>query len=247
MPDPVFAFALQEFVPLNEENSKWIIMKKFAVVLSGSGVFDGAEIHEATLSLLAIAQAGAEYEMFAPDIPQHHVINHISGEEMIETRNVLIESARIARGKISTLSIFDPIKFDAILFPGGFGVAKNLSSLAFEGANCTVHTEVESSIKAMLKAKKPIGALCIAPAVVARVIEGLRVTIGQDKATADAIEAMGGTHVNTNHGEVVEDKVHRVFTTPCYMLDASILDIYEGASNVIKAIMENMELKKDSV
>lgn len=216
-------------------------MKRFAVVLSGSGVFDGAEIHEATLSLLAIAQAGAEYEIFAPDIPQHHVINHISGEEMEETRNVLIESARIARGKISALTIFDASNFDALLFPGGFGAAKNLSSLAFEGPNCSVNTEVETSIKAMLKANKPIGALCISPAVVARVIEGVKVTIGQDKATADTIEAMGGTHVKTNHGEVVEDNAHRVFTTPCYMLDASIIDIYEGANNVVKAMMESMK------
>lgn len=216
-------------------------MKKFAVVLSGSGVFDGAEIHEATLSLLAIAQAGAEYEIFAPDIAQHHVINHISGEETAETRNVLIESARIARGKISTLSSFNASKFDAILFPGGFGAAKNLSSLAFDGSSCSVNIDVETSIKAMLMAKKPIGALCIAPAVIARVIEGVKVTIGEDKGTADAIEAMGGTHVNTTHGEVVEDTAHRVFTTPCYMLDANIMDIYDGANNVVKAMMESMK------
>jgi len=223
------------------EFSNQIFMKKFAVVLSGSGVFDGAEIHEATLSLLAIAQVGAEYEIFAPDIAQHHVINHISGEEMGETRNVLIESARIARGKISALSTFDASKFDALLFPGGFGAAKNLSSLAFEGPKCSVNIDVETSIKAMLLAKKPIGALCIAPAVVARVIEGVKVTIGEDKGTADAIEAMGGTHVKTTHGEVVEDTVHRVFTTPCYMLDASIIDIYNGANNVVKAMMESMK------
>ncbi|RLD37470.1 MAG: isoprenoid biosynthesis protein ElbB [Bacteroidetes bacterium] len=216
-------------------------MKKFAVVLSGSGVFDGAEIHEATLSLLAIAQAGAEYEIFAPDIPQHHVINHISGEEMDETRNVLIESARIARGKIKALTEFDASNFDVLLFPGGFGAAKNLSSLAFDGPKCSVNIDVENSIKAMLSAKKPIGALCIAPAVVARVIEGVKVTIGQDKDTANAIEAMGGIHINTNHGDVIEDTVYKVFTTPCYMLDASIIDIYNGANNVVNAIMESIK------
>lgn len=216
-------------------------MKKFAVVLSGSGVFDGAEIHEATLSLLAIAQAGATYEIFAPDIQQHHVINHITGEEMNETRNVLIESARIARGKISPLSAFDATAFDALLFPGGFGAAKNLSSLAFEGANCSVNIDVEKAIKAMLSAKKPIGALCIAPAVVARVIEGVIVTIGQDKGTAEAIEAMGATHLNSDHGEVVEDSDNLVYTTPCYMLDATILDIYNGATNVVGAIMESLK------
>jgi enhancing lycopene biosynthesis protein 2 len=216
-------------------------MKKFAVVLSGCGVFDGAEIHEATLSLLAIAQAGAQYELFAPDILQYHVVNHFSGELMSETRNVLVESARIARGKIRPLSAFDASAFDAILFPGGFGVAKNLSDLAFKGADCIVNVEVENAIKAMLLAKKPIGALCIAPAVVARVIKGVQVTIGTDKGTAAAIHAMGGKHVITNHGEVVEDTVHKVFTTPCYMLDATIIDIYNGANNVVQLMMESLK------
>lgn len=216
-------------------------MKKFAVVLSGCGVFDGAEIHEATLSLLAIAQAGAQYELFAPDILQYHVVNHFSGELMSETRNVLVESARIARGKIRPLSAFDASAFDAILFPGGFGVAKNLSDLAFKGADCIVNVEVENAIKAMLLAKKPIGALCIAPAVVARVIKGVQVTIGTDKGTAAAIQAMGGKHVTTNHGEVVEDTVHKVFTTPCYMLDATIIDIYNGANNVVQLMMESLK------
>lgn len=216
-------------------------MKKFAVVLSGSGVFDGAEIHEATLSLLAIVQAGGAYEIFAPDILQYHVINHITGEEMKETRNVLVESARIARGKINPLSAFDASAFDAILFPGGFGVAKNLCTLAIKGPDCSVNKEAERAIKTMLQAKKPIGALCIAPALIAKVVEGVKVTIGQDESTASAIQAMGGTHVITGHGEVVEDKVNRVFTTPCYMLDATILDIYNGTQNVVKAMMESMK------
>ncbi len=216
-------------------------MKKFAVVLSGCGVFDGAEIHEATLSLLAIAQAGAQYELFAPDIVQYHVVNHLSGELMTETRNVLVESARIARGKIRPLSNFDASAFDAILFPGGFGVAKNLSDLAFQGAECKVNLEVEDAIKAMLLARKPIGALCIAPAVVARVIKGVQVTIGTDEETAAAINAMGGKHVTTNHGEVVEDTAHKVFSTPCYMLDATIIDIYNGANNVVQLMMESLK------
>lgn len=212
-------------------------MKKFAVVLSGSGVFDGAEIHEATLSLLAIAQANAEYEIFAPDIPQYHVINHLTGEVMEETRNVLIESARIARGKINPLSEFKAANFDVLLFPGGFGAAKNLSSLAFDGPNCSVNEEVEKAIKDMLVAKKPIGALCIAPAIIAKVISGVEVTIGQDKGTIEAIEAMGGNHIITSHGDVVIDKKNKVFTTPCYMLDASITDIYNGAKNIVDALI----------
>ncbi len=214
--------------------------KKFAVVLSGSGVYDGAEIHEATLTMLAIARQGAEYKCFAPDIPQHHVINHITGDEMDETRNVLVESARIARGDISPLSEFDGKDFDALIFPGGFGAAKNLSTVAFDGANAKVNEDVEKAVLQMVDLKKPIGALCIAPAFIAKILSGVSVTIGQDKGTAEAIEAMGATHVETNHGDVVMDEEKLIFTTPCYMLDASITDIDDGANNVIKAMMEKM-------
>ena len=212
-------------------------MKKFAVVLSGNGVYDGAEIHEATMTLYAIMKNGGEYEIFAPDIPQHHVINHITGDEMKETRNVLIESARIARGNIKALSEFDAAGFDAIIFPGGFGAAKNLSSFAFDGADCTVNADVEKSILAMVKAGKPIGALCISPAIMARVLEGAELTIGNDKGTAEAIEKMGATHKITTHGEVVADESFKLVTTPCYMLDATILNIADGANNVVKTMM----------
>ncbi len=213
-------------------------MKKFAVVLSGNGVYDGAEIHEATMTLYAIMKNGGEYEIFAPDIPQHHVINHITGEEMKESRNVLIESARIARGNIKALGEFDAANFDAIIFPGGFGAAKNLSSLAFNGADCTVNEDVEKSVLAMVQAGKPIGALCISPAVMAKVLQGAQVTIGSDKGTAEAIEKMGSTHTITTHGEVVVDEGFKLVTTPCYMLDATILNIADGADNVVKTIME---------
>ncbi len=214
--------------------------KKFAVVLSGCGVFDGAEIHEATMTLYAIARNGAEYEIFAPDIEQHHVINHITGEEMPEKRNVLIESARIARGKIKPLSEFNPNDFDAIIFPGGFGVAKNLSDFAFKGADCSVNPEVEKAIKSMYEQKKPIGALCISPAIVAKVLQGSIVTIGEDEATAKEIEKMGSKHEVTTHGEVTIDKNFNVYTTPCYMLNATIVNIHDGAMNVVKAMLENM-------
>lgn len=215
-------------------------MKKFAVVLSGSGVYDGAEIHEATLTMLAIARQGAEYECFAPDINQHHVINHLNGEEMKETRNVLVESARIARGNIKDLKEFDGKNFDAIIFPGGFGVAKNLSTVAFEGADATVIPEVEKAIKQMFDLKKPIGALCISPAIIAKVLSDVNVTIGQDKGTAEVIESFGATHIETEHGDVVVDEDNLVFTTPCYMLEASILDIDDGATNVVYAMLEMM-------
>lgn len=211
--------------------------KKFAVILSGNGVFDGTEIHEATLSLYAIVKNGGTYEIFAPDIPQHHVINHITGEEMSESRNVLIESARIARGKIRALNEFDAAEFDALLFPGGFGAAKNLSSFAFDGPDCKVNKDVKKAIEAMAKAEKTIGALCIAPVILAKVLGEVDLTIGQDKDTADAIEAMGARHQITNHGEVTIDSKYKLVTTPCYMLDANIVEIGEGAQNVVKAMM----------
>ncbi len=212
-------------------------MKKFAVVLSGCGVFDGAEIHEATMTLYAIMKEGGSYEIFAPDIEQHHVVNHITGEEMNEKRNVLIESARIARGKIKPLSEYNAEEFDALMYPGGFGVAKNLSSFAFEGENCSVNPEVEKSVLDTVKAGKPIGALCISPAIMAKILQGAEVTIGNDKGTAEAIEKMGSVHKTTTHGEVVVDEGFKLVTTPCYMLDATILDIAEGALNVVKTIM----------
>ena len=216
-------------------------MKKFAVVLSGCGVFDGAEIHEATLSLLAIKKLGADYQIFAPDIDQHHVINHYTGKEMKESRNVLVESARIARGKIKPLDQFNEKDFDALLFPGGFGAAKNLSDVAFKGPDAEVDEEVERAVKEMLAAKKPIGALCIAPAFIAKILGDVKVTIGQDEETAQAIEAMGGTHITTDHGDVVIDDEKLVFSTPCYMLDADITHIWTGAYITVEAMMQFME------
>lgn len=216
--------------------------KKFAVVLSGCGVYDGAEIHEATMTMLSILEEGGVYQCFAPDIPQYHVINHLTGEEMDESRNVLVESARIARGDIKPLSDFKASDYDALIFPGGFGAAKNLSTVAFDGPNATVNPQVEDAIKQMLAVHKPIGALCISPAVVARVIQGVEVTIGNDPGTAEAIEKMGSKHVVTTHGQVVHDHKYNVFTTPCYMLDATILDIKEDAGLVVKEMMN--ELRK---
>lgn len=212
-------------------------MKKIAVVLAGNGVFDGAEIHEATLTLYAIVKNGASYDIFAPNIDQHHVINHITGEEMPEKRNVLIESARIARGKIFDLADFDAQNYDALIFPGGFGVAKNLSSFAFEGANCSINKDVEKAINAMVKLSKPIAALCIAPILLAKTLKGVELTIGQDKGTKEAVMEMGANHKETNHGEVIIDKKLKIVTSPCYMLDANIEQIGEGANNAVKAVL----------
>ena len=215
-------------------------MKKFAVLLSGCGVFDGAEIHEATLSLLAIVKQGGSYEIFAPDTKMHHVINHITGEEMEETRNVLVESARIARGQIRDLKQFNPASFDGLLLPGGFGAAKNLSTWAFEGAEASVLPEVAEAIEGMVALKKPLGALCISPVILAKVLGKVHLTIGDDESTIDALESLGAKHVYTTHGEVVVDPDHLLVTTPCYMLDATIDQIADGANNLVDAMIKLM-------
>lgn len=216
-------------------------MKKFAIILAGSGVYDGAEIHEATLTMLAIMQQGGTYKIFAPDISQHHVINHLTGEEMDETRNVLIESARIARGEIKDLKEFNAGNFDALIIPGGFGAAKNLCNFAVKGADCEVNPEVARAIKDMHAAKKPIGALCISPVIIAKVLGEVELTVGQDEGTIEKVEEMGGQHISTTHGDVVYDSDHNVFTTPCYMLEANILQIYEGTSNIVEAMRQIMD------
>ncbi len=215
-------------------------MKKFAVVLAGCGVFDGAEIHEATLSMYAIKKQGADYKLFAPDVDQHHVVNHITGDEMNEKRNVLIESARIARGNIQPLSEFKAEDFDAILFPGGFGVAKNLCTFAIDGPDCTVNPEVERAMQSMHKAGKPIAALCISPVLLAKIFGDVELTIGQDKDTAAAVEKLGARHKTTNHGEVIIDAKNNIYTTPCYMLDANIVEIGEGAENIVRAVLKTL-------
>ncbi|WP_372775397.1 isoprenoid biosynthesis glyoxalase ElbB [Mangrovibacterium sp.] len=211
--------------------------KKIAVVLSGCGVYDGAEIHEATLTMLAIAKSGASYTLFAPNVDQFHVINHLTGEVMNESRNVLVESARIARGNVSDLKEYNAADFDALVFPGGFGAAKNLSTFAFDGHKCSVNQDVATAIQSTASARKPIGALCISPAVITRVLGNVEVTIGNDSGTAGAIENMGGKHTQTTHGEIVIDRNHKVVTTPCYMLDATIDQIEAGANKVIETIL----------
>jgi len=211
---------------------------KIAVVLSGCGVNDGAEIHEAVLTLLALDRHAAEAQCFAPDIPQRDVINHLTGTEQAETRNVLVEAARIARGRIRDLASFRAIEFDAIIFPGGFGAAKNLCSFAVDGADCSVEPSVEAAILAMHKAGKPIGALCISPAIIARVLGAVELTIGNDAGTASALEEMGAKHRAAGPTEVVIDHAARVATTPCYMLDSTIGQIADGADNLVKAVID---------
>jgi enhancing lycopene biosynthesis protein 2 len=214
--------------------------KNFAVILSGCGHQDGAEIHEATLTLWAIHKNGAEFQCYAPDIKQHHVLNHITGQEMSEKRNVLIESARIARGKIAALATFSPESADGLIIPGGFGAAKNLSSYAFDGAKCTVNNDVATAIKAVHAAGKPIGALCIAPVILAKVLGAVTLTIGQDPGTADNLTAMGARHQPTMQGEIVVDRERKIVSTPCYMLNSRIDQIAEGADKLVLAMLELM-------
>ncbi|MFW5773399.1 MAG: isoprenoid biosynthesis glyoxalase ElbB [Tangfeifania sp.] len=213
-------------------------MKKIAVVLAGNGVYDGAEIHESTLTLLAIARKGAKYQCFAPDVEQAHVVNHITGKEMDEKRNVLVEAARIARGDIKPLSEYKAEDYDAIVFPGGFGAAKNLCTFAFDGIDCKVNPDVEAAVRSTVVAEKPVGALCISPVILTKILGDVKVTIGQDEGTAEAVEKMGGVHENTTHGEIVIDEKYKVITTPCYMLDSTIDQIADGAERVVDKIFE---------
>ena len=212
--------------------------KKFAVILSGCGNKDGAEIHESVMTLWAIHKHGAGYQCFAPDLPQHHVLNFITDQEMDETRNVLVESARIARGNIKDLKDYSAAEYDGLIMPGGLGVAKNLSTFAFEGPDCKVNADVVRAVKETAAQKKPIGALCIAPAIIAKILGGVQVTIGQDPGTEAAVVKMGATHEKTTHGEIVIDKNNKVVTTPCYMLDAQVDQIGAGAENLVMAVLE---------
>lgn len=208
-----------------------------AVILSGSGVYDGSEIHEAVMTLLAIDRRGAEARCFAPDIAQSDVVDHATGKPVAETRSVLAESARIARGAIAPLSAFKAEEIDALVFPGGFGAAKNLSSFAKDGPACAVEPSVAAAIEATHRAGKPIGALCIAPTLLARILPGVELTIGTDAETAAALVAMGARHTPAGHGKAVVDKANRVATAPAYMLEASLADIAADADAVIAALL----------
>ena len=217
-------------------------MKRIGVVLSGCGVYDGAEIHEAVITLLALDRAGAQAVCLAPNVDQAHVINHLTGKESPgETRNVLVESARIARGKVSDIQEASAADLDALIFPGGFGAAKNLSSFAFKGADCTVHGDVTRLCKQMHQAEKPIGFACISPVVAAKVFGGevqLELTIGNDPETAAAINRMGGKHVECPTGNIVVDSANKVVSTPAYMCATSVSEAAEGIEKLVAKVLE---------
>jgi enhancing lycopene biosynthesis protein 2 len=217
-------------------------MRRIGVLLSGCGVYDGAEIHESVCTLLSIDKAGAEAVILAPDIPQMHTIDHLSGnEDKDDSRNVLAESARIARGNIQDVKEATAATLDALILPGGFGAAKNLCTFATEGANCTINPEVQRLILEMMSAKKPVGIGCIAPAVLARALKDsgkhVKLTIGNDQATAQALEAMGAEHVECAVDDIVIDREHRVVSTPAYMLATRISQVEIGFDKLVRAVI----------
>ncbi|KPA19241.1 isoprenoid biosynthesis protein [Candidatus Magnetomorum sp. HK-1] len=213
-------------------------MKKIGVMLSGCGVFDGAEIHEATLTLLAIDQLGVQAVCMAPDM-EFDVVNHLNQQATGERRNVLVESARIARGVIQNVKDVKSQDIDALIFPGGFGAAKNLSDFAIKGAEAAVNSEVQRLLNEMFSAQKPIGAICIAPATIAKALSQrqITVTIGNDADTAQAIEQTGAKHSQCKVEDICIDDINNIITTPAYMLGPGIKDIAKGIHKLVEEIV----------
>jgi len=211
------------------------------IILSGCGVQDGSEIHEAVLTMLHLDRIGAQSVCAAPDDELTEVVNHVSNQACTgERRNMLLESARIARGSIVALDSLKAADLDALIFPGGFGAARNLCTFADDGPQCTVRPDVERLILDMVQAGKPLGALCIAPVLLARVLGGggmpVEVTIGNDQGVAGAIVAMGARHVDCPVDQAVTDTKYRVVTSPAYMLAAGIQDVYASAGALVAAV-----------
>lgn len=216
--------------------------KKVAVILSGCGVFDGAEIHESVLTLLSLEQQGVGYQCYAPDMNQYHVVNHMSGDEMPETRNVLVEAARIARGNIKPLTDLQADAYIALILPGGFGAAKNLCDFAFKGPELKLHHSVEVHIKGFIETRKPVGLMCIAPAMAGRLFgQGICATIGTDKETAAALEQTGVEHVECPVDDIVVDEKHKLVTTPAYMLAQSAGEAAVGINKLVAKVLELAE------
>ncbi len=217
-------------------------MAKVGVILSGCGVYDGTEIHESVLTLYFLEKLGATVIMMAPNVEQAHVVNHLSGEvSQGERRNVLVEAARIARGNIKDVKDIHAADIDALIFPGGYGAAKNLCTFAFDGANCKVNEDVARLTKDIYSIGKPIGAICIAPAMMAKIFGEaipIELTIGTDRDTADAINTMGGRHVSCTADNIVIDKKNKVVSTPAYMVAGSITEAAEGIEKLVKTVLE---------
>ena len=216
-------------------------MAKIGVCLSGCGVNDGAEIHESVITALTLDKAGAEILFTAPNMEQAKVVNHLTGDEMGESRNVLIESARIARGDITDLAELKADNMDGLIFPGGFGAALNLCDFALKGAECDIHPEVNRIIQEILKANKPLGFICIAPVLFARAANNAdktaKITIGNDQATADQIEKLGSQHEICDVDNFVLDQENKIVSTPAYMLAGSISEAAAGIEKLVHKIL----------
>ena len=216
-------------------------MKKIGVLLSGCGVNDGAEIHESVLTMLFLDKAGVEMILMAPNIDQMHVINHYTGQEMEEYRNVLVESSRIARGEIKDMAEVSGNDLDALIIPGGFGVAKNLCDYAMAGPECSVNPDVYRLIAELRLMNKPIGAICIAPVMMAKILgeqeESANMTIGYDETTSTDIISMGSKHVDCPVTEMIIDEDKKIVTTPAYMEANSIKEAADGIEQLIKQVL----------
>ena len=216
-------------------------MKKVGVLLSGCGVNDGAEIHESVLTMLFLDKAGVEMILMAPNIDQMHVINHYTGQEMEEYRNVLVESSRIARGEIKDMAEVSGNDLDALIIPGGFGVAKNLCDYAMAGPECSVNPDVYRLIAELRLMNKPIGAICIAPVMMAKILgeqeESANMTIGYDETTSTDIISMGSKHVDCPVREMIIDEDKKIVTTPAYMEANSIKEAADGIEQLIKKVL----------
>jgi enhancing lycopene biosynthesis protein 2 len=219
---------------------------KIAVCLSGCGFMDGSEIHEATLSLYHLDRHGVEVLVFAPDIPQQDVVDHLTGKTILgKSRNVLLEGARIARGAIHPLSSLRAEELDSLILPGGYGAAKNLSSFAREGVEGRVLPELQQALQELNGSGKPIGAICISPVLVAMAFRGTEIspllTIGEDPSTAEAIETLGGRHTTRGVEEIAFDSENRIVSTPAYMYEARISEVSIGIGKLVDQIVSLIE------
>jgi enhancing lycopene biosynthesis protein 2 len=220
-------------------------MKKIGLLLSGCGVNDGSEIHESVISMLALDRAGVETVMMAPNIDQMHVVNHYTGQEMDEFRNVLVESSRIARGNIKDMAEVTGNDLDALIIPGGFGVTKNLCDYAMTGSDCSINPDVYRLVSEVYLLEKPIGAICIAPVMMAKIFgeqdESAEMTVGSDELTSKDINTMGSKHIKCSVSEMIIDKDKKLVTTPAYMEAKSIKEAAEGIEKLVTQILSMVE------
>lgn len=208
-------------------------MKKIAVILAGCGRMDGSEIHESVLTLLSIQQAGASYQCFSLDLPQHQVVNHLNNEATTEKRNMLEESARIARGDVLNLEQININDYDALIIPGGNGIAANLFTLAQEGGEYKVNETVADVARKFTAANKPVGFICIAPVMIPAIYDfPVNMTIGTDVDTANLVTKRGAIHHNCNVNEICTDEKYKIVSTPACMLANSIASAYSGISKL---------------